>query len=379
MSISFRRLHPTELYDAVLNLATQQKSTGSHFLTTQMTKDGIELVQLCSDLLTVYDGGELDFRIPTMRQFLLGSSDPDISNGHDSMTRLCIHYLEEAGRRLVLRPWSDFRQTVKDFTSKPFLNYVLKYWPKHYREAETPYNDLPAQLHHLIEMEVLDYTSEQDYLSIQIRRFTLDAGLALCAEHHFTHLEDMYQRMGGRALRQPFCELDNITQSEVDLLEDELLRQLEHGCTRHACSEGDPEHDELLAQDELEDGWIALFREQSSSALGGRHESYEEHDQLASDVRRVNAQMQSLAIDLSLTEARLQVSDLPDTDMSASDASFHDSQTASTAPSSPGAEAFCSPFARRSDDLQRFSYSHVQQDGQFPGRSDWCLVDRHEA
>lgn len=314
-----------------------------------------------------------------MRQFLLGSSDSDVSNRHHSMARLCLHYLGKAGRRLVLRPWTNFRQTVKDFASKPFLNYVLSYWPKHYREAETIHNDLPAQLHRLIELDVLDYFSEQDYLSIQIRRFTLDTGLALCAEHDFIHLQSTYRRMGGRAQRQPFCELDNITQTEVDLLKDELLQQIEHGHARYVCSEAKPTHNGPLAHGERDDGWISLSRQHTSSVRDVSCETYKAHNIVASEIQRVNAQMQSLAIDVHHKEGRMATNDQADTDMSASDASFYDSRTASTAPSSPGADAFCSPFTGRNNDLPRFPYSYVQQDGQYPREADWCLVDRPEA
>ena len=346
-----------------------------------MTQDGVGLVKLCSDLLVVSDDGELEFSAPPMRQFLLKSSVAKVSDGHHSMARLCLRYLEKAGRRLVLRPWTNFRQTVKDFASKPFFNYVLRYWPKHYREAETLHNDLPAQLHRLIEMNVLDYFSEQDYLSIQIRRFTLDTGLALCVEHDFTHLQSIYRQMGGRAQRQPFCELDNISHAEVYLLEDELLLQLEHGdSSQCACSEGESAHSEPPpAHGELDDDWVALSGQQSSSTLGGRCELCKEYSSVASEVHRINAQMHSLAIDPHQCEARLLMNDLVDTDMSASDASLDDSQTASTAPSSPGADTFYSPFAGRGNDLRRFPYSHVQQDVRYPSGTDWCLVDRHNA
>ena len=381
VSISFRRLRPTELYDAVLNLAEQEKSPSSHFLTTKMTKTGIELVQLASDLLFVSDHGELEFKSHLMHQYLLGASNPGLSTGHNSMTRLCLHYLRRAGRRLVLQPWTNFRQTTRDFSFKPFLEYVLTYWPKHYREAEHFHNDLPAQLHQLVETAVLACLpeQEQDYLDIQVRRITLDTGLALCKEYDFAYLQTIYQSRGARAQRQPFYELDNITQPEVDLLKDELLEQIEHGHARHVCSEDKSMHNGLPTQGELDDGWIPLSRQCTSSVLGIDCVPYKDHDTVASEIHHVDAQMQSLAIDMHQSEGRLCMNNQADTDMSASDASFYDSQTASTAPSSPGADAFCSPFTGRDNDLPRFPYTYVQQDGQYWGETDWCLVNRPEA
>ena len=197
VAVIFRLLHVEELFAAVIN--------EFDYAGTQVTLQDWKIIpansndfmQLCSSVLQTHEDGSVDFSRSLMRRFLLDSEVVDIRNCHETMTRTCFQHIQQTESRTLLRPWKNFWRTFSELTLNPFINYARKYWPKHYRIAESASNGLPARLHDMVELAIVaDHPREEGYLSIEIRRMTLDVCLDLSLRYGFEVLEQLCRRAG---------------------------------------------------------------------------------------------------------------------------------------------------------------------------------------
>ena len=200
VAISFRLLHKVELFAAVVDTVNDGIQIESQERRPEwkiMPATSNDLMRLCSHLLQTHEDGSVDFSKTPMRRFLLDSEVLDTRSCHEVMTKTCLQHIQQSESRSILRPSKSFWRRLTEFGANPFLNYARRYWPRHYRVAETEDNDLPTQLHDMVELAVVaEHPKEQGYLNIEIRQMTLDACLQLSLFHGFEILEKLCRRAG---------------------------------------------------------------------------------------------------------------------------------------------------------------------------------------
>ena len=197
VAVSFRLLHELELYAAVVSNTAQSLVDTSASDSRVLPSSSNDLLRLCSHVLRRREDGSVEFSRTLMRRFLLTSEVLDVHSCHETMTRTCLQYIQQTESQTILRPSKNFWGHLTGIRSNPFLNYARRYWPKHYKLAESENNDLPTQLHDTIEVAIIaDHPKEDGYLNIEIRRLTLDACLQLSLLYGFTFLENLSRRAG---------------------------------------------------------------------------------------------------------------------------------------------------------------------------------------
>ena len=191
------RLHEQALYEAVMIDVADGEDASESFARISCKGDITHFMSLCQGLLSTATDGGVEFRMRGMRQFLLRSNLPEVGVGHETISRICLRKLRELTSMLVVRPWTGFRQLVGRCSPLSLVDYVLRYWPLHYRLSESLANDMPALLHQTIEaaVEHVVSTTVQHY-EIELRRETLNVGLYMCDLYGFTVLHGIYKHLG---------------------------------------------------------------------------------------------------------------------------------------------------------------------------------------
>jgi hypothetical protein len=197
VAVTFRSLSARELFAAVMNTFDRPQARVQLPGLEIMFDNVNDLMRLCSRVLETHEDGSVDFSSSIMRRFLLESEVLEARQCHETVTRTCFQHIQQTEAPTVLRPWAGFWRQLTEAGHNPFFNYARKYWPRHYRLAETDTNDLPNQLHGMVELAIVaEHPKEEGYLNIEIRRLTLEACFNLSKRYGFEILEK-YCRRGG--------------------------------------------------------------------------------------------------------------------------------------------------------------------------------------
>lgn len=315
-------------------------------------------MRLCAGLLAVSQNGTVAFKKPALLDFFRDEGVSRVEQGHESMATLCFHYLKQA-RANIIKPWRHFRQTLRKLPSHPFLKYVLRYWPKHYRRAESLHNSLPAQLHQLLEVAVSDSFPKQQY-PIAIRRMTLNCGLAFCKNNNFVHLSRLYHDMGACLDDVQLLELKEVPLQYLDSLRCQLEAKI--------LARGKASH---LVTANVDSDWTLVSQDTPESEPGSK--SHNGPTPSARDLDALRQQLRQLDVKGKSERPFLQQLDVTQHELPLSGTSYAESSSGSTDPSSP--ETTTCPAIGRYDDLRRFHDHTVQQARLYPEGMDWQMVD----
>ena len=315
VAVSFRRLRLTELLDAVLTPTNVGRSMEIH-QHESMSVD--KLMLLCSGLLQVCENGEVDFSRDPMRQFLLRQNIPEIQSGHETMVRICLQHFRRAGEWLILKPWTHFLNTLASFGTHPFFRYALKHWHNHYRLAENTTNDLPAQLHQIIEVAVVRDLPDEEYLSIEKQRLTLDTGAMLCGFYHFNTLGHLYQQMGASPKRAglfwlsspSLCQIERSPPTKPCACESRpSLCAEDHDCVLRQAVLSALQHEMVLSVETVNSTPEATSLESSLSSIADTALFESAECSFLSEVSSIAEDLQDLALDADCASTMLHAAD----------------------------------------------------------------------
>ena len=221
------RLHEEALYEAVMIDMGDGEGASDSFARISAKGDITRFMSLCQGLLSTATDGGVEFRMRGMRHFLLRSNLPEVGDGHETISRICLRKLKELASMLVVRPWTGFRQLLGRCSPLSLVDYVLRYWPLHYRLSESLANDMPALLHQTIEVAVEHMVSNtMQHYEIELRRETLNVGLYMCDLYGFTVLHGIYKHLGASYASSCFvqswffqCDISQVHAEPFDILE----------------------------------------------------------------------------------------------------------------------------------------------------------------
>lgn len=219
IAISFRLLHLSELYAAVI---TPVRESSGPLLMTNMTLALTcpdDLLKLCSSVIAIRGDGRVDFAQTAMNDFLFRYHLLDAGVCHEIMTKICLHHLHPAESETQATLMETNVMILPDTLRDAFDRYARENWHQHYRLCEEASNDLPECLRQLIETDVVSILSGKEYLSIEIQQIILSVGLKVSILHSFPILEQL--------CRQHLSPMTNRARSIKTLLSYSKLWNLE--------------------------------------------------------------------------------------------------------------------------------------------------------